>query len=282
MRPTEWRSTESADRVAFSQNPPELAGSPGSPRGRSEPMHTAAVAPPEYWDALYRDHPLTYTPDDVLFRELFPKHLTPGGTCFEVGCFPGKFLIYLGQTFGYRVGGIDTTPRVADLPAFVRSHGVEVTEFVRGDFLTHRTDRQYDVVCSFGFIEHFVNYREVIRRHADLVRPGGSLVLSCPNFRRGQALFHRVFAATSLKRHVLPAMDFREWRAALDWTGMAVEYEGYYRTCELWGEADGVVRPVRDTIGRYLSRFSYRLDRRVRLPNRWTSPYMIMFARKPA
>lgn len=217
----------------------------------------------------------------MLFKDLFAKHLGRGGTCFEIGCYPGPYLIYLGKTFGYTVGGIDTTPGVvAALPDLVRSQGVEVSGFVQGDFLTYALDQQYDVVCSFGFIEHFLNYEEVIRRHIALVKPGGILVLSCPNFRRLQWVFHRLFDAPNLRRHVLAAMNFREWNKIFSEAGMEVLHQSYYRTCEVWRTREGSPRPIRDKVAWRLVRLAQALDTRIRWPNRWTSPYMVTFARK--
>lgn len=242
---------------------------------------TQTVAPPSYWDELYGQRKLAYDENGILFKDLFAKHLKPGGTCFEIGCYPAPFLIYLGKTFGYTVGGIDTTPGVTTvLPDFVRSHGVEVSEFVQGDFLTYDSDRQYDVVCSFGFIEHFLNYQEVIRQHIRLVKPGGTLVISCPNFRRLQWVFHRLFDAPNLRRHVLAAMNFRAWNQVLAEEGMQVLHQSYYGTCEVWRHREGPPRPILDRVAWRLVRLSQSVEARIRYPNRWTSPYMVTFARK--
>lgn len=243
---------------------------------------TSTVAPPEYWDALYKNEPLRYDEREVIFKDLFAKHLKPGGTCFEVGCYPGRFLIYLGKTFGFTVGGIDSTPGVATVMSdHVRRQGVAVLPFIHGDFLAYRPEQQFDVVCSFGFIEHFHNFLEVIRRHVDLVRPGGLVVISCPNFRGVQGVYRRFFDTTNLRRHVLRAMDFTSWATVVNQLGLQIIDQRYYGTCRLWREHDGHRRPIRDWIGHRLIKCSEYIEERISLPNRYTSPHMIMFARKP-
>jgi SAM-dependent methyltransferase len=168
------------------------------------------------------------------------------------------------------------------LPELIRSHGLQISELAQANFFNYQPKRQFDLVCSFGFIEHFPNYQEAIRRHVDLVKPGGMLIISCPNFRWFQKAYHRLFDATNLRRHVLPAMNFGAWRATLTQCGMEIVHQSYYGTCEVWREKNGKRRPIKDRVADRLIRLSRRLDARVSYPNQYTSPYMIMFARKPA
>src|SRR5262245_46611715 len=115
-----------------------------------------SVATQVYWDSLYESRQTVYEPEEVLFREVFARYLPRGGECFEIGCYPGNFLIWLAQEFGYTVSGIDATPSVKDrMPQRLALHGIKTGEFQQADFLTFTPTRTYDVVCSFGFIEHF-------------------------------------------------------------------------------------------------------------------------------
>src|ERR1051326_5710080 len=127
------------------------------------------VATQPYWDALHESRQTVFEPEEVLFRELFTRYLPRGGECFEVGCYPGNFLIWLAQNLGYTVSGIDATPFIRDqMPRRLAQHGVRVGELLHGDFLAFEPTRTYDVVCSFGFIEHFEDTENLIRRHARL------------------------------------------------------------------------------------------------------------------
>ncbi len=240
-----------------------------------------SVAAQTYWDALHESRRTVYEPDDVLFRDVFDRFLPRGGECFEVGCYPGNFLIWLAQRFGYTVSGIDATPRVRDeMPRRLAEHAVRTGEFRQGDFLTFVPERRFDVVCSFGFIEHFPDTEDIIRRHADLTAPGGTLVLSCPNFRRGQYVLHRLLDAENLRRHVPASMDLRRWRRALEACGMSVVHQGYYGTFDFWTEAPREHRLRRRAAG-WVRRIARGIDRRINRPNPFFSPHMICVARKP-
>jgi SAM-dependent methyltransferase len=242
----------------------------------------SAVVDQEYWDALYENQQVRYDPNaDVLFCELFDRFLKPGGTCFEVGCYPGNFLIHLGRRFGYEVSGIDATPFVLTrMPARIHQHGVKVGRFYQGDFLQFQSPGLFDVVCSFGFIEHFRNFEEVIDKHISMVAPGGTLIISCPNFRYLQYVFHRLLDPINLKRHVLEAMDLDPWRTVLEKRGMEILYHGYYRTAGFWADSPRSGRLAQHAIY-YVQRINQVIDRRVNYPNRFLSPFLISISRKP-
>ena len=240
-----------------------------------------SVVSQEYWDSHYEQRPAAYDPAGVEFKPLFDQFLKPGGTCFEVGCYPGYYLIYLGKKFGYTISGIDATPQVADvMPAHVASLGVNAGTFSKADFFQFQADTTYDVVCSFGFIEHFKNVEEVIERHLALLKPGGTLIISCPNFRKVQYLLHRALDAEKLSRHHLAAMDLDRWQRTLLQHGMQIQYKGYWRTIDFWsdsGRSNYFVRLARRTLRKLFK----RVDRLLNRPNRYTSPFMICIATKP-
>jgi len=212
----------------------------------------SSVVDSSYWDSSYAKAPLVYRPELLEFRDLFAEHLRPGGSCFEVGCYPGSYLLYLCKTFGYVANGIDQTPFVRSrLPAYFEEHGVEVDQLWHDDFMILQTDRKFDVVCSFGFLEHFRNFGEIIERHMSLVATGGLLIISCPNFRGLQ----------------------------LARAGMTPLYHGYYRTADFWFDTP---RPGRQAarFGRWLGRVARRIDQRLHWPNGLTSPHMISISRR--
>jgi SAM-dependent methyltransferase len=119
------------------------------------------------WDDGYVQAELFVAPPDDLIRRWLQKHVPSGqGSCLELGCFPGRYLAVLGE-LGYEVNGIDLTPRVEqDLKPWLQRQGYRVGEFIRDDVFTHAFRRRYDIVCSFGLIEHFEDWPGLLRRHA--------------------------------------------------------------------------------------------------------------------
>ena len=173
----------------------------------------SSIVSQDYWDEVCESIVLVYKPHNIELKEIFDQYLKPGGTCFEVGCYPGRYLIYLGKRFNFTVSGIDSTPLVhSRMPGFLTEHGVRTGNLYHGDILSFEPDKQYDVVFSFGFVEHFVNLEEVIEKHVQLVKPTGVMIVACPNFRGLQYFLHRLLEPSALERHVLDTMDLSRWK----------------------------------------------------------------------
>src|SRR5438045_328903 len=109
-----------------------------------------------------------------LFDRYLPRN--HNGSALEIGACPGSNLLALALSHGYRPVALDYLPAVRSLPSSFRKHGVEV-EIIEADFLSLPEDRKFDVVMSFGFIEHFNDAEAVLKKHWALVADNGFLVL---------------------------------------------------------------------------------------------------------
>src|SRR5438034_690129 len=191
------------------------------------------------WQRHYLHHKRErYNEKFVLYKEVFERYLEPGGTCFEIGFLPGYILTYLSKHFRYTVSGIDLTPfDETEVRERMVLDGANVGKLFRGDFLQFASDEEYDVVCSFGFLEHFSNPEVIIKRHISLLRPGGTLVISCPNFRGAQYLLHRYLDSENLANHNLEAMDLDRWTRTLHENGMRILFQDYQGTFGFWADS---------------------------------------------
>lgn len=239
-----------------------------------------SVTAQAYWDLSYEKLDLVYNPDNIPFKDLFNRYLKPDGTCLEIGCYPGNFLVYLGSQFNYEVSGIDTTPfLLTRLPLHFTRNGVKMGKLYNEDFLTFNPYEKYDVVCSFGFIEHFTNFESVIEKHIQLVKPSGTLIITCPNFRKIQYILHKYLDSDNLRRHNLASMDIDRWAKVLQKNNMKTLYKGYYRTADFWTDSPSNGRIKNFVSGAVQFLFNH-IDQRVNLPNSWTSPYIVFIAQK--
>lgn len=76
-----------------------------------------------------------------------------------------------------------------------------------GNFFQLTPDRQFDVVMSLGFIEHFTDVDAVVEAHLRWVKPGGILVLGVPNLRGIYAVAQRVLDQEILDKHNVSIMN---------------------------------------------------------------------------
>jgi SAM-dependent methyltransferase len=87
-------------------------------------------------------------------------------------------------------------------------------------------DRRWDVVGSFGLVEHFDDPAQVIRRHLELLVPGGYLVLAIPNHAgiNGQILDRVDRHKSSLHNH----MSYEDLERSVRSAGSVEILEGGY------------------------------------------------------
>jgi len=124
---------------------------------------------------------------DPLLRHLTDKILKlvdlPGGRALEVGCGAGRIAIALARR-GFQVDGLDVVPRVVEQAAHLAAAaGVDarffVADFTKSD--PRFPDETYDLVVCSEVLEHVEPWREVVGNIAQVLKPGGLLVLTTPN-----------------------------------------------------------------------------------------------------
>lgn len=105
------------------------------------------------------------------------RHRVYRGLLLEVGAGFGTFAAVAGQSGKFRrVVAVEPTPEMADA---CRARGVTVIPKGIEDIIDEVPPA--DVACAFEVIEHLFAPRQFFRQCARLLRPGGLLVVSCPN-----------------------------------------------------------------------------------------------------
>jgi 2-polyprenyl-3-methyl-5-hydroxy-6-metoxy-1,4-benzoquinol methylase len=188
-----------------------------------------------HWNKGYESIAPTASDEDDPIRMLLESTLPKGRLrSFEMGCYPGRYLAVLGG-MGHELNGCDLTPRVRDLAGWFRQCGFETGSFKQQDVFQLDESSQYDVVASFGLIEHFGNWESLIIKHANLVAPGGYLVVTTPNFRSPlQYFLHKTLDSENLKIHNVDSMDPAKWAALAKEAGLEVLFHGGIGRFEFW------------------------------------------------
>jgi SAM-dependent methyltransferase len=109
--------------------------------------------------------------------EMVAARVPPPGNLLEIGAGAGFFL-KAAERAGWKVSGTEILEAGID---FARSRlGLEITHEAAEQL--GAPDRSADVVAMFEVIEHLLDPRVVLRRVRSVLRPGGLVVLSTPNF----------------------------------------------------------------------------------------------------
>jgi 2-polyprenyl-3-methyl-5-hydroxy-6-metoxy-1,4-benzoquinol methylase len=142
----------------------------------------------EYWEKFWDSVSvpakvdLTFS-NDFNIANILDKFLVADSKkkAFEVGCAPGKWLIYLSERFNYSVDGCEYIEIASKKTTEnLKVCGVNGFNIFTGDFLKMDFDTKYDVVISLGFIEHFEDASSVCKKHAKLLKKDGLLIIGVP------------------------------------------------------------------------------------------------------
>ena len=190
----------------------------------------------KYWTSLKlpREVDLNFSYDRCLANTL-KKHIDiRGGEIFEIGCTPGKWLAYMAKEFLMTPSGIEYLDvGVKATLENLRVLGITPGSILQGDFLEaeNKINRQFDVVMSIGFIEHFDNVDHIVDLHLRLLKPGGILILGIPNFQGIYYFVQKILNKELLDAHNLSIMNldyFHELGKLFSLQPMFVDYIGSF------------------------------------------------------
>lgn len=188
-----------------------------------------------HWSNSYVSNELK--PDDdgldyILIKDLINKYILQDHyknlrSVLEIGCCPGRFLTIFGK-YGIELNGIDFIDSVDKVKNNLQKLSFKTGDFYKGDFCEFTFTRKFDIICSFGFIEHFTNYEEVIKKHLDIVSPGGFIIITTPNFRGWvQYLYHFLTDRPNMKKHVIRSMNPNKWSEILIANNFDIKCHGF-------------------------------------------------------
>lgn len=232
----------------------------------------------QHWAVEHKFHPDRHIFDGVL-RPLLPR----GGNYLEIGCAPGSTMAYFHRNYGYRVCGIDFVG-AALVHDTMRRWDIRDYEVIDADFLDYRfpQERLFDVVASFGFIEHFADFEGVLLRQAAYVRPSGHLIVEVPNLHGLNHVLYRLFLPQELAVHNLSAMRLGTITSPLLAHGFTIVHARYQGTCFLHFDEQNPFLARR----LWLLRAVRLLKRGLagvglgNLPSRMFSPYILVVAQR--
>jgi len=200
----------------------------------------------DHWEDRWRRQKfsvskVSFDPSKPMFADLhalFARSLPVSAKMrfLEVGCFPGYYLWYFNRYFEYAVAGLEYVESCCTEAAVcLRREGVSA-DVMHADFFDYSIDPSrmtFDVVASFGFVEHFSDYTSVIEKHLNLVSPGGYLLLTIPNH---QGIYGDILRAVDREKfETHNRMTLADIRAALDQIGgTELVEEGYFGRLGFW------------------------------------------------
>ena len=166
---------------------------------------------------------------------LVKKHVRPGNRYLEIGCAPGKLLAWVASVLKAECTGLDYSETgIAKSRALFDALGLKANLYHIDFFNHHLPSASFDVVSSFGFIEHFDDPVPVVQKHHDLVKPGGVALIAVPNYGGLYGSLQRWCDAPNLALHNLDIMNPAALTALIDSTDVESMRAYPFGAMSLW------------------------------------------------
>lgn len=167
----------------------------------------------DYWDenwrragdglAAHKDESFFWRRLNAVFRQAFAG-LPPDATLIELGAGASEWLPRLHRDFAVQVSGLDYSE-----PGCVRASQILAQSGITGEI--HHGDmfdppaallEQFDVVCSFGLVEHFADTAAAIHACSRFCKPGGVIFTLIPNMTGVNGFFYKLLNRAVFETHV--------------------------------------------------------------------------------
>jgi SAM-dependent methyltransferase len=168
------------------------------------------------------------------YRRFLPRD--PALSVIEVGSAPGLRLLEFRARMGYAPYGVEYSDTgVAANRRLFREHGLPEENVIHADFFAEDFQDQhrdrFDIVISWSFLEHFSDPVDVARKHAGILKPGGTLIVMIPNLKGAYRPLVRFFRPEWLAIHNFEIMDRRRYAAVFAEAGLdqlCCDYHGLF------------------------------------------------------
>lgn len=227
--------------------------------------------------------------DEFMFSDLIDQYIDWENirSYMEIGGAPGSIMSYMSKTHDMQVSTVDFCDKNILIEflnsAKIPNYHVYNEDFQKFDISQH--ERKYDLVASWGFVEHFdlSVSGELIQKHKRMVSKNGYLIIELPNIRKVNWLIYCIFNYNLLKIHNIKTMDLNFIRSEV-MKGKEFEllYADYYLTSffgyNISNEFFNKHKLIQN-IFKLVQKLSQKFHIN-NIPNQFFSPYIVLIARR--
>ena len=222
------------------------------------------------------------------FKGCFKGMNTESASLLEIGCARSVWLPYFAREFGFHVSGLDYSETGCKLTRLILKRNNVEGKIYHCDLFNppHEVLESFDVVISFGVVEHFDDTKACIKACSRFLVPSGIMITSIPNMVGLNGRIQKLCDRTVYDIHY--PIDRETLKCAHTSAGLEVISCDYFLLANfgvinLEGLQGKPYYKILIRLRSWTSKFFWLIGRIVHLPspNRWTSPYINCMVMKP-
>lgn len=236
----------------------------------------------DYWESkkgLAFPVPANYT-----FHQLFKQVINKDNikTAVELGGFPGYYAIFLKKYFGLDTTLFDFFVHEPVLNEVLTANQLTRQDIgvIEGDLFNYQPEQQYDLVLSCGLIEHFNDTKDIIARHLTFLKPGGTLLITLPNFTGANGWVQRKFDPDNYSKHNISSMNPKLLAQVSRELGLKDVQSFHYGRFSVWLENKAQQRTAVKALVKAIWVAGKLLTKIIPVESKNLSPYIVLIAKK--
>lgn len=176
-----------------------------------------------------------YTFWEILTKIIKEKNIK---SVIELGGFPGYYSVFLKKYFKLDATLFDYYIHPKIIEELLVSNNLTLADIniIEADLFEHQPIKKYDLVTSFGLIEHFLNTKDIIERHLNFLNDDGTLFITLPNFKGVNGWVQKTFDVENYNKHFIACMDLEFLSATAKQLGLKNVQTYYYGGFSTWLE----------------------------------------------
>jgi SAM-dependent methyltransferase len=228
----------------------------------------------EYWEKEWDNQKLQHLTEQNINNQIL-KIIKPalgnGAKVLEIGCVPARRLYYLRNHFQIETFGLDYALKGL-FNSVKNGNNLVCSDLFNPPF----KDGTFDLVYSLGVIEHFTDPSNVIVKHFDMVRNGGLVLITVPNFYKYSILsfvykIGRKYNEVK-QTHNMEIMEIHNFIKLFKNMNIKILMNNYYGPCIIHS-------PPNSHIRRLCGKLNKIIDRNA-IESKFFSPDLVFIGRK--
>ena len=162
-----------------------------------------------FWES--RKNLIFYIKPDYVFGDILAGLIKKKGirNAIELGGFPGYYSVYLKKYQNLSTTLFDYYIHEGLIKELLAKNGLKDGDIkiIESDLFNYTPEEKYDMVLSFGLIEHFSDTTSIIKTHLQFLKPGGTLFITLPNFTGVNGWVQENFDKENYDKHYIDCMN---------------------------------------------------------------------------